>query len=284
MKNVFWNNLKKVRHQLDVVLSMDSVDELDNSYKLPRKLFPYSITDEEGIIMSNVIIANELNSGYEIATAFGYSTLYCGLALNENNGRLMTVDCYVEEWKESFNYNANELVEAVSQVRSNIEAGIHPTGLDFLNHNIRRFNLADRILPFVAVSPDEIKDVVNSEMFDFAFIDGGHFGEQPTKDVQAIEHLFKEKVAVFFHDNNNNSYVENAIKYTCDILNSNPIIFPTRYNLTMVARGISYTSYSEILALSQKRAEKRVIRPMEIPFLDRLRYFIQKALKKSIGR
>jgi predicted O-methyltransferase YrrM len=46
------------------------------------------------------IVENNFKSGFEIATAFGYSTEYLGLAFQKTGGKCISLDCYIEEFKE----------------------------------------------------------------------------------------------------------------------------------------------------------------------------------------
>lgn len=221
-----------------------SLDDLDKSRKLRDKAFPYSCTDEEGLVLYHVIRAHGLRSGFEIATAFGYSSAFIGLGLAANEGRLVTMDCYVEEWKESFEYEMDELIEAVRVVSERVEEGVLPSGLAMANEQLEALGLADTVTLSVGISPGSVPEALAGAKLDFAMIDGGHFGDQPTADFEAVAPFLAPRCAVFFHDNNQNEAVERAVARAEAELGSGAVVFPTRYNLTLVGRGLDPAAIS----------------------------------------
>jgi predicted O-methyltransferase YrrM len=179
----------------------------DHSWRLPDKLFPYSCTDEEGLAMARVIQANGLRRGFEIATAFGFSSAYLGLALKAAGGRLVSLDCYVEEWKESFEYDDAELAAATAEIRRKVAAGELPSGLRFARQSAELLELSGVVDYEIGLSPQDVGSILGERTLDLAFIDGGHFGDQPLRDFKAIEPRLEARCAVFFHDNNHNPSV-----------------------------------------------------------------------------
>jgi len=91
----------------------------------------------------------------------------------------------------------------------------------------------------VGLSPNNVPEVIGERKIDFAFIDGGHFGEQPTKDFLAVLPYLSDKCAVLFHDNNFNRYVYRAVIEAKKRLNSSETRVHTRHNLTLVGRNLS---------------------------------------------
>jgi hypothetical protein len=70
----------KVEELLEPVNHSHRVSSIDRNWKLKTK---YSCTDEEGLMLYFTIVENDFKSGFEIATAFGYSTSFLGLAFQK---------------------------------------------------------------------------------------------------------------------------------------------------------------------------------------------------------
>ncbi|MBW4684349.1 MAG: class I SAM-dependent methyltransferase [Komarekiella atlantica HA4396-MV6] len=238
--------LKCVHTSLEKVESPEAIDELDCSWKLREKAFPYSCTDEEGLILNYVIAANQLKSGFEISTAFGFSSMYIGLALKQNGGQLVTMDCYVEEWKESFVYNPEEMESSVECNRKNALENILPTGLRFAKESANKLGLSDVIRFEIGISPKDVPTIVGDRKLDFVFIDGGHFGEQPLLDFLAVYPYLSEKCAVFFHDNHSGTTVAQAVSEAENKLGASAQKLLTRWNLTLVSRGLNKLSLATL--------------------------------------
>ncbi|NDJ22514.1 hypothetical protein GS682_12900 [Nostoc sp. B(2019)] len=238
--------IKCVHTSLEKVESPEAIDELDCSWKLKEKAFPYSCTDEEGLILNYVIAANQLKSGFEISTAFGFSSMYIGLALKQNGGQLVTMDCYVEEWKESFVYNPEEMESSVESSRINALKNILPTGLRFAKESANKLGLSDVIRFEIGISPKDVATIVGDRKLDFVFIDGGHFGEQPLLDFLAIYPYLSEKCAVFFHDNHSGTTVAQAVSEAENKLGTSAQKLLTRWNLTLVSRGLNKLSLATL--------------------------------------
>jgi predicted O-methyltransferase YrrM len=234
----------------EVVYSENDFDKYDRSKKLKERKFPYSCTDEEGLIMYQAIKQFNLKSGFEVATAFGYSSLFMGLALKENRGSLVSIDCYIEEWKESFTYAVDELEVAVDAVRQSIEIGKKPIGLEYAISNRDKLEMNDIIDYVIGISPTDILKIFKNRKVDIAFIDGGHFGDQPTKDFLGILPFLEQKCVVFFHDNNQNTFVENAIKVAEENFGNKALNLNTKYNLTVVCRHINEIETKQLLNFS----------------------------------
>ncbi len=231
--------MKVVQELLEPVTHSQKVSSIDRNWKLKNKKFPYSCTDEEGLMLYFTIVENDFKSGFEIATAFGYSTSFLGLAFQKTGGKCISLDCYIEEFKEDYLYNESELISASEKIRSEIEIGKLPVGLDTAKLLAKRLGIEDVIDFKVGLSPNDVPKVIGERKIDFAFIDGGHHGEQPTQDFLAVFPYLSDKCAVLFHDSNYNPYVYKAIIEAKNRLNGNVIRTHTRYNLTLVGRNIS---------------------------------------------
>ncbi|AUB40398.1 Glycosyltransferase involved in cell wall bisynthesis [Nostoc flagelliforme CCNUN1] len=252
------NDLRRVRHEslltqmkfvyadIEKVESPEAIDYLDCSWKLREKAFPYSCTDEEGLILNYVIAANQLKSGFEISTAFGFSSMYIGLGLKQNDGQLVTMDCYVEEWKESFLYNPEEMESSVECSRMNALENILPTGLRFAKESAKKLGLSDVIRFEIGISPKDVPTIVGDRKLDFVFIDGGHFAEQPLLDFLAVYPYLSEKCAVFFHDNHFGTTVARAVSEAESKLGASAQKLLTRWNLTLVSRGLNKLSLATL--------------------------------------
>jgi len=231
--------MKTVQEILDPVTSSQKVSSIDRNWKLKTKKFPYSCTDEEGLMLYFTIVENDFKSGFEIATAFGYSTSFLGLAFQKTGGKCISLDCYIEEFKEDYLYNESELISASEKIRSEIESGKLPVGLDTAKSSAKRLGVENVIDFKVGLSPNDVPKVIGERKIDFAFIDGGHFGDQPTKDFLAVLPYLSDKCAVLFHDNNFNRYVYRAVIEAKKRLNSSETRVHTRHNLTLVGRNLS---------------------------------------------
>jgi predicted O-methyltransferase YrrM len=231
--------MKVVQELLEPVNHSHRVSSIDRNWKLKTKKFPYSCTDEEGLMLYFTIVENDFKSGFEIATAFGYSTSFLGLAFQKTGGKCISLDCYIEEFKEDYLYNESELFSASEKIRSEIDIGKLPVGLDMAKNIAKRLGVENVIDFKVGLSPNDVPKVIGERKIDFAFIDGGHFGEQPTKDFLAVLPYLSDKCAVLFHDNNFNRYVYRAVIEAKKRLNSSETRVHTRYNLTLVGRNLS---------------------------------------------
>ena len=210
---------------------------LDQSWRMSAHQYPWSLTDEEGLVLYDVITSNGLKSGFEIATAFGYSSLYVGLALKRNDGTLTSMDCYVEEEKGTYHYEHKDIHAEAERVRGRIAAGQPPAGLAIARQNVNRLGLDKTIRFEIGVSPQDVPRFVGSDPIDFAYIDGGHFGDQPLQDFLAIAPNLASKCAVCFHDNNS-PIIGQAVAEAERMLQARAITFRTRYRMTIVGRNL----------------------------------------------
>jgi len=231
--------MERVQELLELAHKPRMIGSINRSWKLKTKKFPYSCTDEEGLMLYFTIVENNFKSGFEIATAFGYSTASLGLAFQKTGGKCISLDCYIEEFKEDFLYDESELFSASEKIRLEIESGKLPVGLDMAKNIAKRLGTENMTDFRVGLSPNDVQKVIGERKIDFAFIDGGHFGEQPTKDFLAVFPYLSDKCAVLFHDNDGNPYVRKAVKEAENLLGSQAITMHTRYSLTIVGRKLN---------------------------------------------
>ena len=59
---------------------------------MENHIFPLSIRYDEFEFLKNLIIKYNLKSGFELATAFGVSTVALGIGFIKTGGKLVTMD------------------------------------------------------------------------------------------------------------------------------------------------------------------------------------------------
>ena len=203
-----------------------------HSLRLNNHLFPWSLSEQEANILYDCIIKYNLKSGFEIATAFGISSTFMGLALKETSGKLVTMDAYIEEVyngeSEMNDYDVND-----EKTFENAD------GYKMANKLIEYFKIKEFVNLKIGWSPTDtgrvIEEVHGSNKLDFAFIDGGHSAEQIQYDTEAIMEYLDEDCVLFYHDHF--SLAGETIIY----LNKNKFKFMenfrTKFNLCMYGRG-----------------------------------------------
>ena len=110
-----YNELVEISKNFNLDFHLEIVE--NDSIKLSNSYHPWSIKEEEANIIYDTIINNNLKYGYEIATAFGISASIIGLALNKTNGKLLTLDSYIEEkfgHCNSYNISTKSIYENAS--------------------------------------------------------------------------------------------------------------------------------------------------------------------------
>ena len=232
----------------------DKKNIYDFSLKLMDVEYPYSCTFEEGLIMLDTILRNQLKSGYEIATAFGISSLFIGSGFKVTRGHLQSIDCYIEESKNDFIYSEKEIAEHILKIRKEVSSGILPSGLKIAQSNADELKISKNISYIIGVSPQDVITSVNDNL-DFVFIDGGHFGDQPLLDFEAVKSKIRtEKCALFFHDNNGNPATAKAIKSAEDFFGIKSIDLNTHWHLTVLPIGI------EIVNVVNNKVKKSLLK------------------------
>ena len=217
-------------------------DELDWMYKLPDRKFPYSLTFEEGMMMHYLVSANGLKQGYEIATAFGFSSFFIATAFEKTGGHLISADAYIEEEMEDFIYDLASTQEHVAKLRQLQKDEQHdqlPRGLQFAIEGAAALGVDSFVDYRIACSPEGVPELLDDRRLDFAFIDGGHFGEQPVLDVQSVlPFLRSDRFLMMFHDTQCEA-VAKAVHFAAESTGTNPFSIHTRNRIVAVAKGIN---------------------------------------------
>ena len=164
-----------------------------NNIKMVQHPYPYSIKEAEFNFLTNLIADNNLQRGYECATAFGISSLAIGLGFKKTGGKIVTMDAYIEEkCKDPGAYKdfQREVYDKADGYKS-------------VKYLIEKFGLENTMFPEIGWSPYDTETSVRrhfKESLDFVFIDAGHFPEQMIKDIDAFLPLLGEKYVLAFHD------------------------------------------------------------------------------------
>lgn len=213
-------------------ISYDIVD--GSALRMSNHINPISIKYSEFIYIHDYIIDNNLKVGYEVATAFGISSLAAGLAFKDNEGKLLTVDAYIEE-----HYNAWD------GYTDKKEYYIDSDGYKSVNKLIEHFSLEDVIYPKVGWSPDDIPTLldnflVNNELLDYMFIDAAHFDDNIIEDIEVLKPYMSNEFTIFIHDSH--AFTDKLDKYLFDSFRANKniipeCVIPNGFNLSIL-RGI----------------------------------------------
>lgn len=170
--------------------------ELDShtSLRMVGTQYPNSLTEPEFNYLKNVIIENNLQKGFEVATGAGISTLAIGLGFKETNGKLVTMDAYNEEFLQD-------------PLSDNSDKKFYDSkGYKSVKQLIEKFNLEENVKAKVGWSPSDTETCINSvfspeEKLDFIFIDAFHTDEAAIKDFDSIKNRINpEKFVVALHD------------------------------------------------------------------------------------
>jgi predicted O-methyltransferase YrrM len=156
--------------------------------------FPLSIKQEEFDFLTNLVKDNNLQRGFECATAFGISGLASALGFKATGGKLVTMDAYIEEkCKDAGAYKDFE--------REVYDKAI---GYQSVKHLVKHFGLEENFYPEIGWSPTDVESTVKKHFgdkkLDFVFLDAGHFPEQMIKDITAIKPFLGDKFVFVFHD------------------------------------------------------------------------------------
>lgn len=202
----------------------------EHSLKLSNHYNPWSLQEHEATIVYETVIHNSLKVGFEIATAFGISSVVMGQALYNTGGRLVTVDAYVEE---HFNGSANYSVETRF-----VKTKEDSDGFKMANALIKHLSLEDTVTTEIGWSPDDVPSIIEKNFgntkLDFAFIDGGHSFEQIHADVNVVLPYLSEDSIIIFHDYGASSPQTTQL---LDVEFTQFKRYSTHFDLAMYARG-----------------------------------------------
>ena len=195
--------------------------------KMSHLKYPVSIKEKEAETLINMILENNLKSGFEVATGFGISATMAGLAFKKTGGRLITVDAYIEEVLKDPNIYKNQQFNAVQD----------SDGFKSVKQLLSKYDLNDIVTPVIGVSPRDIESIFSKygiKKLDYAFIDGGHWDEAVTADLNALYPYLSEGAFVFFHDvhclNHAVGYAERLLKGSMNLL----VAPPNGWNLSYI--------------------------------------------------
>jgi predicted O-methyltransferase YrrM len=203
----------------------------DDNLKLSNHFHPWSLKKSEAKIVYDVICNNNLKLGFEIATAFGVSSSVMGQALLKTNGKLITMDAYVEEeFNHALEYNINTKLVKTKETAD---------GYKMASNLLKSLELDETVFLEIGWSPNDVPSILdkhlNGSKLDFAFIDGGHSVEQIHADVLAIKDYLDDDSILFFHDH------RDVAKHTIDFVQEIGFVkfinYNTPFNLWAYQRG-----------------------------------------------
>jgi hypothetical protein len=204
---------------------------LDRSRRLAGTAAPVTCTDEEGLVLNELIVANGLRTGFEIPTGLGYSAAFAGAALQRHRGTLISMDSFAEPQP-----SREELIDAVAEVMERIGRDDPPPALAFVSEQLSALGLDDIVTLSIGVSPESVPDAIFARALDFVLI-----GSEPEATLNAVlPQLHKDRCAVVFHGD----VGEAAVAAAEQALGSKAVVFPTRYRLTLVGRNLDPASVS----------------------------------------
>ena len=203
---------------------------VEDSLKLSNHYHPWSLRETEANVIYDLVLKNDIKRAFEIATAFGISASVIGQALNKTNGKLITMDAYIEEnFNNAMGYDIN------SKMVSNTDAD----GYNMAKKLVEVLGITDNVYLEIGWSPDDTGNIIERNFgeskLDFAFIDGGHTHPQIEADVKSIFPYLADDCILLFHDhidfpNNVKSFIkENGF--------TNEMNYNTGFNLYAYSRG-----------------------------------------------
>jgi len=170
--------------------------EQNKALCLKNNKLPISIKFKEFNYIMDAVIGGKCTRGYEIATGFGISSLAAGFGFKKTGGKLVTLDCYVEEKFGSHNCKTLERV-----------VNINAEGYKSIEFLIKKYELENIVIPKLGWSPEDVDRVLAEEFddiqnnkLDYVFIDGEHNIESIEKDILSIVKYINKNTIMFFHD------------------------------------------------------------------------------------
>jgi hypothetical protein len=190
------NNVLKDYDQIikDINANFDiKITRRDKGIAMVDHYHPISITQSEFSYIYHTIKQQNLKNGYEVATAFGISGLAASLAFKETNGRMVTMDAYIEE---KYN-NAGKYHGIVDKFTD-----CH--GYKLANFIYKFYNTENHIKTTVGWSPNDTRKCLSSvfdlskDKLDYVFIDAGHWDEYLIHDIASIVRFFKRSLLYLY--------------------------------------------------------------------------------------
>lgn len=169
-------------------------DKTVRSLRMVGTNFPVSITEREFDFISKIVKENNCSSGYELATAFGISSIAIAIGMQSNpEANLISVDAYIEEFDKSpYSYRG--------KAKEDVSRHENPMGLQTAQNLRDNLGLQNIIKYHIGFSPSDIGNIIGNNKLDVVFIDAAHFDENIIMDLTAIENNFKPGCILLMHD------------------------------------------------------------------------------------
>jgi hypothetical protein len=182
----------------------------EEDWPVKLQLFPDDKTDYQPLNMVNhyhpvsvkpadfqkvyrFIKKHNLKVGYEVATAFGISGLAAALAFKETGGKLLSIDCYVEEQHNSAGAYYHNVVHYPDS-----------DGYKSATTLAKKFGVEANAEFRCGFSPNDVeglvKEVFGDQKVQYVFIDALHNEPAMINDTNAILPFLDGKYAIFYHD------------------------------------------------------------------------------------
>jgi hypothetical protein len=155
---------------------------------------PFSINEYEFNYMKDFIIKHSLRRGYELATGIGVSTVGLGLGFKRNNGKLLSLDSYVEENNQSIVDN-----------KYDTDKKYDSEGYTNNKNLMKAFGVDDVVILEKGWSPTDpirlLQQHFMGEKLDFVFLDCPKFKDEYERDASyLINFIDKKRFVIFVHD------------------------------------------------------------------------------------
>ena len=183
--------------------------------KLRTKPVPWSVVQREFDYLYNIIVDNNLKRGFEACTGVGISALAAGLAMKQTNGKVVTLDAYIEEYLETPDYHDQKLIHLDSLAFQSVQA------------LIVKYQLEDILIPVVGWTPDNVPANIEanfSEPLDYVFIDGGHTPLQLLKDINVVLPYTNKDTHWLFHDAADNVFNQDVAEFVFQTIGKSRVI------------------------------------------------------------
>lgn len=193
---------------------------------------PVSISEREFQVISATVSKYQFKYGFEVATAFGVSGLAAALPMQQHQGKLITMDAYIEEQQSNCAWYRDHGPETYQD----------SDGWKSVQFLRQIFGLEDVLIPVVGWSPTDtikrIQEYIGTDTkLNYAFIDAAHWDEAFYQDVQTIIPLmdFQNPWIIFIHDAH--AFSPETISKLNDVLSSELRLVkscapPNGYNLS----------------------------------------------------
>jgi predicted O-methyltransferase YrrM len=199
--------------------------------RMEQHEFPISVRQTEFEFLKKLIIDYDLKNGFELATAFGVSTVALGLGFKQTGGKLITMDSYVEEVNNTCHYESLEY-----QLHSDSD------GWKSVNYLIEHFRLKDVVSPDIGWSPQDTGLVISrhtTSKLDFVFLDAGHFPEQVMRDLNGIKNFLCDEYVIALHDYYDSVFPNHVVNWIVENFGVEPKIAlhaPKGDNLALIVK------------------------------------------------